>query len=897
MSEAAATAATEPQGRQASAASPGPREPLAGTPDERHLARAAEYLSRLRPRERPGTAQALQALLRRRGCCAYRAPVPLAAVAARLRDLAGEEEPHLLEALAPFEAFRPVHGAASALAGSAAARVALLLRRGQSGLGVLLARNAWADCRVEPQALVEALLGAGAVSQAGAGRLGYDEDALAELRSRPCEEQSEAPIPTESVDVDLGGLFEAKQRAQELRGAKGGLAAVVRRWLHSACEACLLQGRPEIAFAFAFAPGTPELTSRVLDAARRDVQDSFSPGISTFAVPVAAHPLLARAHGPRIAELQARLKCRLRLGRDPPGFTVVTGRGSTASREQVCELVELLFGEGSAFSCGWLPRESLARFIGRGGQRIAALEREHGVNLHAEVPADKPGGQVQVFGCIAPRSLRSDDPAEAIAELRERLAAAPERVSAALQQRLEDLADSLAAREGGEPRDARRHREPPRIPRRHPPRSPAARPGLRRVAPMLGDRPVTRDELRDGLRGQGVADEEEVGKVWESLLYPLLESFDDADLDEELLRGVYSYGFERPSAVQQRGILPIIDGRDTIAQAQSGTGKTATFVIGVLQRVDYATDVCQALVLAPTRELALQTHKVVLALGDYLEVRCHCCIGGTSVRHDIDQLRLGQQVVVGMPGRVYDMISKRHLCVNHIATFVLDEADELLSRGMRDQVYDIIKTLPVDVAVAALSATMPEETLDTCGRFMRSSLRILVRPGELCLEGVSQFYVAVEREEWKLDTVCDLYETLTGSGQAIVYANTRRKADFLADQLSRRSFVASCLHADLDQRERDLVMREFRSGRARLLLTTDTLARGIDVQMVKVVVNYDLPASPELYLHRVGRCGRFGRRGVAISLVTNADVRPLRDIERFFATQVEELPMDFEDLL
>jgi len=378
--------------------------------------------------------------------------------------------------------------------------------------------------------------------------------------------------------------------------------------------------------------------------------------------------------------------------------------------------------------------------------------------------------------------------------------------------------------------------------------------------------------------------------------YPVVDSFDDLDLQEGLLRGIYSYGFEKPSAIQQRAIRPVLDGRDTIGQAQSGTGKTATFVIGALQRIDYNHKACQALILAPTRELAQQIHKVVLALGDYLKVKCHACIGGTSVRDDIDRLRDGQHVVVGTPGRVYDMISKRHLRIDDLLTFVLDEADEMLSRGFKDQIYDIFKTLPPNVQVCLFSATMPPEILDMTTKFMRDAVRILVKKDELTLEGIRQFYVAIEKEEWKLDTLCDLYETLTIT-QAIIYCNTRRKVDYLADQMTKRDFTVSTMHAELDQKERDLIMREFRSGSSRVLISTDLLARGIDVQQVSLVINFDLPQNMENYLHRIGRSGRFGRKGVAINFVTNNDVRTMKDIEKYYHTQIEEMPMDIADMI
>jgi translation initiation factor 4A len=378
--------------------------------------------------------------------------------------------------------------------------------------------------------------------------------------------------------------------------------------------------------------------------------------------------------------------------------------------------------------------------------------------------------------------------------------------------------------------------------------------------------------------------------------YPVVDSFDDLDLQEGLLRGIYLYGFEKPSAIQQRAIRPVLDGRDTIGQAQSGTGKTATFVIGSLQRVDYGHKACQSLILAPTRELAQQIHKVVLALGDYLKVKCHACIGGTSVRDDIDRLRDGQHVVVGTPGRVFDMVSKRHLRIDDLLTFVLDEADEMLSRGFKDQIYDIFKTLPPNVQVCLFSATMPPEILDMTTKFMRDAVRILVKKDELTLEGIRQFYVAIEKEEWKLDTLCDLYETLTIT-QAIIYCNTRRKVDFLADQMTKRDFTVSTMHAELDQKERDLIMREFRSGSSRVLISTDLLARGIDVQQVSLVINFDLPQNMENYLHRIGRSGRFGRKGVAINFVTNNDVRSMKDIEKYYHTQIEEMPMDIADMI
>jgi len=376
----------------------------------------------------------------------------------------------------------------------------------------------------------------------------------------------------------------------------------------------------------------------------------------------------------------------------------------------------------------------------------------------------------------------------------------------------------------------------------------------------------------------------------------VVEQFDQMNLREPLLRGIYGYGFERPSAIQQRAIKPCIIGHDVIAQAQSGTGKTATFAISILQQLDPDFKDCQALILAPTRELAQQIQKVVLALGDYMGVTCHACIGGTNVRDDIKRLEGGVQIVVGTPGRVYDMLNRSALRNKNIKMFVLDEADEMLSRGFKEQIYDVFTTMPQNIQVILLSATMPNDVLEVTTKFMNDPIKILVKKEELTLEGIRQFYVTVEREEWKLDTLCDLYETLTIT-QAVIFSNTRRKVDWLTEKMRGRDFTVSAMHGDMDQKERDIIMKEFRSGSSRVLITTDLLARGIDVQQVSLVINYDLPNNRENYIHRIGRGGRFGRKGVAINFVTDDDRRTLRDIEQFYNTQIQEMPMNVADLI
>jgi len=374
------------------------------------------------------------------------------------------------------------------------------------------------------------------------------------------------------------------------------------------------------------------------------------------------------------------------------------------------------------------------------------------------------------------------------------------------------------------------------------------------------------------------------------------ETFDDMELRTELLRGIYAYGFEKPSAIQQKAVKPMLLGRDLIAQAQSGTGKTATFAIGSLQKVDFSDRFTQVLILAPTRELAQQIQKVVIALGDYMHAQCHACIGGTNVREDMRRLESGCHVVVGTPGRVYDMINRRSLKPENIKLFVLDEADEMLSRGFKDQIYEVFRYLPSNVQVGLFSATMPNDVLELTQKFMRDPIRILVKRDELTLEGIRQFYVSVEQEGFKLDTLCDLYETVTIT-QAIIYCNARRKVDWLTEQMRSRDFTVSAMHGEMDMKEREVIMKEFRSGSSRVLITTDLLARGIDVQQVSLVINYDLPSNLENYIHRIGRSGRFGRKGVAINFVTVEDARTLRQIETFYNTQIDEMPQNVADLI
>ena len=373
-------------------------------------------------------------------------------------------------------------------------------------------------------------------------------------------------------------------------------------------------------------------------------------------------------------------------------------------------------------------------------------------------------------------------------------------------------------------------------------------------------------------------------------------TFESMNLKPDLLKGIYAYGFEAPSAIQSRAIMQIISGRDTIAQAQSGTGKTATFSIGMLEVIDTKSKECQALILSPTRELAIQIQNVVMHLGDYMNIHTHACIGGKNVGEDVKKLQQGQQIVSGTPGRVIDVIKRRNLQTRNIKVLILDEADELFTKGFNEQIYEINKYLPPSVQVVVVSATLPREVLEMTSKFTTDPVKILVKRDEISLLGIKQYYVQCEREDWKFDTLCDLYDNLTIT-QAVIFCNTKLKVNWLADQMKKQNFTIVAMHGDMKQDERDSIMNDFRRGNSRVLISTDVWARGIDVQQVSLVINYDLPTDKENYIHRIGRSGRFGRKGTAINLITKDDVVTLKELEKYYSTKIKEMPMNINDIM
>ena len=352
---------------------------------------------------------------------------------------------------------------------------------------------------------------------------------------------------------------------------------------------------------------------------------------------------------------------------------------------------------------------------------------------------------------------------------------------------------------------------------------------------------------------------------------------------------------------------PITDLRpyDVVIQSQAGSGKTGMFAIAVLQNLDIAVRQCQAVVLCPTSQMAEAVQRVMVALGDYMKVECMSCIDGTSASEDIamlQKLEAGVHCVVGTPGRVYDMLQQRALNPASVRQFVLEDFDEMLSRGFKDQVHSITQLLPPATQITVVSCTIPTDVREVASLFVRDPLVIRNWNDELTLWGMKQFYISVEREEWKLDTLCDIFEI--GILEAIIFCNTRRKVDWLTEQMRSRDFTVSALHTDMTQQEHDVIVREFRTGVSRILIATDGICNikvsGIDVQQVfeaRLVINYDIPINRVDYIYRIGARGRRSCKGVAMNFLTTDDVRTLRDIETFYNTEIEEMPINIADLI
>jgi translation initiation factor 4A len=368
------------------------------------------------------------------------------------------------------------------------------------------------------------------------------------------------------------------------------------------------------------------------------------------------------------------------------------------------------------------------------------------------------------------------------------------------------------------------------------------------------------------------------------------------ELDDNLTRGIYAYGFEKPSKIQARAIIPMKSGSDILAQSQSGTGKTGAFTIGALSNMDINIKSPQILVLCPTRELAQQTERVAKSIGHYMGLKVLSATGGNQIRSDITTLKSGAQFIVGTPGRIYDLIRRGDLVLTHMKSVILDEADQMLEDLFAEQVKSILQfKFPPNTQLALFSATMPQNVLELAENFLNNPIRILLPPDEVTLDGIKQFYVELEREDWKLPAIVDLYQQIKVN-QALIYVNKRQKAEWLAKQLEQQGFTLKYIHGEMEVAERKKRMEQFRSGEVRVLISTDLLARGIDVQQVSLVINYELPVQRENYIHRIGRSGRFGRKGVSINLVSGDELNAMKEIESHYSTTITELPNDLSIL-
>jgi superfamily II DNA/RNA helicase len=386
----------------------------------------------------------------------------------------------------------------------------------------------------------------------------------------------------------------------------------------------------------------------------------------------------------------------------------------------------------------------------------------------------------------------------------------------------------------------------------------------------------------------------------------LSPSFDLMGLKEVLLKSIYRYGFEKPSAIQQRAIVPMISGRDFIGSAQSGTGKTATFTIATLQQINYEDPYCEAIIVSPTKELAEQTFKVVKALGSYtntkgeeVTIKTVLAIGGKdSPKQNLKAITEGAKIMVGTPGRILHLLNDMPSICKNIKVLVIDEADVMLDRGFKNDLYAILTdnpetgkpNLPDEMQVALFSATLPDEALAIAEKFMTSPIIVTIKKEEVSLSGISQYYIPVEKEENKFDTLQDILSSLALS-KCIVFCNSKNKANWLTTELKKLDVPVGLIHSDLTQPERDEIMSNFRSASINLLVATEIIARGIDVKGVSHVINYDVPTNRDNYIHRIGRTGRYGSKGVSITFITATDGKYIEEIETYYKISIKVMPL------
>lgn len=375
---------------------------------------------------------------------------------------------------------------------------------------------------------------------------------------------------------------------------------------------------------------------------------------------------------------------------------------------------------------------------------------------------------------------------------------------------------------------------------------------------------------------------------------PIFNDWEQYQLPTSLLRGIYSYGFEKPSPVQSKAIYPMLQGKDLIAQAQSGTGKTGAFAIGAISKVNTAEKTNQVLILVPTHELAHQVVSVISSLASMMpDLRIKTVVGGSSIEKDAQDMKEHvPHILVGCPGRVYDMIRRKHISAHQLKLVIMDEADEMLSHGFKEQVQQVFAFINDTAQVALFSATLPDNISQITDKFMHNPVHISVKAESLTLEGIKQYFVAVQDDHDKFDTIKELYGRLTVS-QCIIYVNSVTRVINLRDAMLNQDFPVCCIHSNMSKQEREQAFAEFKTGASRVLISSNVTARGIDIQQVGVVINFDVPTDVHTYLHRIGRSGRWGRKGTGINFITKRDVPKIREIERYYCTQIDELPIEF----
>ncbi|CAJ1225402.1 DEAD/DEAH box helicase [Lactiplantibacillus xiangfangensis] len=363
--------------------------------------------------------------------------------------------------------------------------------------------------------------------------------------------------------------------------------------------------------------------------------------------------------------------------------------------------------------------------------------------------------------------------------------------------------------------------------------------------------------------------------------------FKELGLSDSLLKAVTRAGYEEATPIQAETIPMVLDGKDVIGQAQTGTGKTAAFALPILQRLDFDNPNIQALVISPTRELAIQTQEEVFRLGKDERAKVQVVYGGSDIRRQIRNLKQHPQVIVGTPGRLLDHIRRGTVKLDHVKMLVLDEADEMLDMGFLDDIESIIKQVPSERQTMLFSATMPPEIKRIGVQFMHEPHHVKIKAKELTADTVDQYYVKAKEFE-KFDIMTRLFD-VQAPELTIVFGRTKRRVDELSKGLEARGYNAAGIHGDLSQQRRTQIMRQFKAGKLDILVATDVAARGLDVSGVTHVYNYDIPQDPDSYVHRVGRTGRAGHKGVSLTFVTPNEMEYLRVIEKL--TKKRMLPL------